>query len=94
MEQLPEALSGACFLVVCGDYDYLTVTMVFICIHLFGYFRRPVYTQNFLVVGLSATKIMNVFIRMCMQPWLVMYCCVVLGSCLWWIITCPVVCEL
>ena len=36
MEQLPEALIGAGLLIfqsVCSDYDYLTVTMVFICIH-------------------------------------------------------------
>ena len=41
MEQLPEVLIGAGFLIiksVCSDYDYLTVTMVFICIHFFGFF--------------------------------------------------------
>ena len=40
MEQLPEALIGAGLLIiksVCSDYDYLTVTMVFICIHIFKF---------------------------------------------------------
>ena len=36
MEQLPEGLIGEDFLIIksiCSDYDYLKVTMVFICIH-------------------------------------------------------------
>ena len=40
MEQLPETLIGAGFLIiksVCSDYDYLTVTMVFICNHIFKF---------------------------------------------------------
>ena len=41
VKQLPEALIGTGFLIiksVCSGYDYLTVTMVFICIHFFGFF--------------------------------------------------------
>ena len=40
MEQLSEGLIGAGLLIiksVCSDYDYLTVTMVFICIHIFNF---------------------------------------------------------
>ena len=59
MEQLPEGLIGPGLLIiksVCSDYDYLTVTMVFICVRFFGLTVDLFILKTFLLLVFKCYK--------------------------------------
>ena len=84
MEQPPEALIGAGLLIfqsVYSDYDYLTVTMVFICIHIFGFlpltftFSTVSILKTFLLLDFKCYKDPDcsyMYVQLYTQPWLVL----------------------
>ena len=63
MEQLPEGLIGPGLLIiksVCSDYDYLTVTTVFICIHFLGrlvWLHVRVYIYIYIYIRAEAARL-------------------------------------
>ena len=68
MEQLPEGLIGPGVLIiksVCSDYDYLTVTMVFICISFLGRQRHPILFSEIGFCMASCSYIYNIILYVC-----------------------------